>query len=144
MVDKNFRRKKINLFQRSLLKKEYRFFRNRKNKIGKLTEEYINEKIKDSQNKDFPLDGIIEFYKFTFVNNPEDNLKNNNNVFKKFEIKKIDDINEFINFIKNQDFSKDYYFFINIDIPVSFLPLDFYNLFSINSCLLYTSDAADE
>ncbi len=125
---KNISKRKINISDSVLLRKYYKFLKNREKKLGKLPEEYVQEKIQNQNNNNIQLDGIIEFYKFSSKSNQE----NSNEIFKNFEIKNLNDINVFLNFIKQQNFDKNYYFFINLDIPVRFIPLEFFDLFNIN------------
>lgn len=132
---KSISKKKINLTYSVLLKKYYKFLKNRETKLGKLPEEYVKEKTQNTNNNDIQLDGIIEFYKFSSKNPQEDkNIqeKDNKELFKNFEIKNLNDINSFLDFLKQQNFDKNYCFFINIDIPIKFIPLEFFDLFNIN------------
>ncbi|MCX7870980.1 MAG: hypothetical protein N2485_05350 [bacterium] len=131
---KNISKKRINLAYSVLLKKHYKFLKNRETKLGKLPDEYIKEKTQNTTNNDIQLDGIIEFYKFSPKNKQENKntQEDNKELFKNFEIKNSNDINSFLNFLKQQNFDKNYCFFINIDIPVKFIPLEFFDLFNIN------------
>ncbi len=131
---KNISKKRINLAYSVLLKKHYKFLKNRETKLGKLPEEYVKEKTQNTTNNDIQLDGIIEFYKFSPKNKQENKntQEDNKELFKNFEIKNSNDINSFLNFLKQQNFDKNYCFFINIDIPVKFIPLEFFDLFNIN------------
>jgi magnesium transporter len=126
-------RKKINLSNTILIRKSFKFLRNRENRVGKLANEYIVEKIKNL-NEVSSIDGIIEFYKFYPINlNDQVNQKNLDELYKVFEIRNNDDIIAFLNFFKSVNFDKSALFFINMDFPVKMIPLEFFNLLNIDS-----------
>ncbi|MGC8815903.1 MAG: CorA family divalent cation transporter [bacterium] len=126
---KNLNKKKIELSNSVLLKKTFRFLKNREYKLGKLAEEYIIEK-NQKLNQTEKIDGIIELYKFCLNNDTQENQKE---ISKIFEIKKIEDLDNFFNFFKSITYSKDCFYFINMDFPVKFIPLEFFNLLKIEN-----------
>jgi magnesium transporter len=126
---KNLNKKKIELSNSVLLKKTFRFLKNREYKLGKLAEEYIIEK-NQKLNQTEKIDGIIELYKFCLNNDTQENQKE---ISKIFEIKKIQDLDNFFNFFKSITYSKDCFYFINMDFPVKFIPLEFFNLLKIEN-----------
>lgn len=129
-------RKKINLSNTILIRKSFKFLRNRENKVGKLANEYIAEKIKNLD-EEFSIDGIIEFYKFYPINlNEQFNQENLDELYKVFEIRNNDDIIAFLNFFKSLNFNKSALFFINMDFPVKMIPLEFFNLLNIHSLII--------
>jgi magnesium transporter len=129
-------RKKINLSNTILIRKSFKFLRNRENKVGKLANEYIAEKIKNL-NEVSSIDGIIEFYKFYPINlNEQINQENLDELYKVFEIRNNDDIIAFLNFFKSVNFDKSALFFINMDFPVKMIPLEFFNLLNIDSLII--------
>ena len=129
-------RKKINLSNTILIRKSFKFLRNRENKVGKLANEYIAEKIKNL-NEVSSIDGIIEFYKFYPINlNEQVKQENLDELYKVFEIRNNDDIIAFLNFFKSVNFDKSALFFINMDFPVKMIPLEFFNLLNINSLII--------
>ena len=129
-------RKRINLSNTILIRKSFKFLRNRENKVGKLANEYITEKIK-SLNEVSSIDGIIEFYKFYPINlNEQVSQENLDELCKVFEIRNNDDIIAFLNFFKSVNFDKSALFFINMDFPVKMIPLEFFNLLNIDSLII--------
>jgi magnesium transporter len=126
-------RKKINLSNTILIRKSFKFLRNRENKVGKLANEYIAEKIKNL-NEVPSIDGIIEFYKFYPINlNDQVNQEDLDELYKVFEIRNNDDIIALLNFFKSVNFDKSALFFINMDFPVKMIPLEFFNLLNVDS-----------
>lgn len=129
-------RKRINLSNTILIRKSFKFLRNRENKVGKLANEYIAEKIKNL-NEVSSIDGIIEFYKFYPINlNEQVKQENLDELYKVFEIRNNNDIIAFLNFFKSVNFDKSALFFINMDFPVKMIPLEFFNLLNIDSLII--------
>lgn len=135
-------KKKIGLSDSVLLRKTFRFLKNREYKLGKLANEYIIEKNQKLSEID-KIEGIIEFYKFCLnneriflnakqeIDKQETQLKQE--VSKTFEIKKKEDLNNFLIFFKSISYSKDCFCFINMDLPVKFIPLEFFSLLKIET-----------
>jgi magnesium transporter len=129
-------RKRINLSNTILIRKSFKFLRNRENKVGKLANEYIAEKIKNL-NEVSSIDGIIEFYKFYPINlNDQIKQQDLDELYKVFEIRNNDDIIAFLNFFRSVNFDKSALFFINMDFPVKMIPLEFFNLLNIESLII--------
>jgi magnesium transporter len=129
-------RKRINLSNTILIRKSFKFLRNRENKVGKLANEYIAEKIKNL-NEVSSIDGIIEFYKFYPINlNDQIKQQDLDELYKVFEIRNNDDIIAFLNFFKSVNFERSALFFINMDFPVKMIPLEFFNLLNIDNLII--------
>jgi len=126
-------KKRINLSNTILIRKSFKFLRNRENKLGKLANEYIDEKTKNL-NEISSIDGIVELYKFYPINlNEQVNQEDLKELYKIFEIKNKEDVIGFLDFFKSLDFDKSALFFINIDFPVKMIPLEFFKLLNIDN-----------
>lgn len=126
-------KKRINLSNTILIRKSFKFLRNRENKLGKLANEYIDEKTKNL-NEISSIDGIVELYKFYPINlNEQVNQEDLKELYKIFEIKNKEDVIGFLDFFKSLNFDKSALFFINIDFPVKMIPLEFFKLLNIDN-----------